>query len=542
MARTMNRRSFLAHSAAAAAGVAAIGAAGDLLGGTGAAWGATNGPGRNGISTAKPKKGGSVIFGVVAEETGFNVTTTKLDNVGIMYSRTVFDPLAIVDATGGWRPYLAQSIVPNADYTAWTITLRPDVVFHDTTPLNGAALLMNFEAHLHSLISGPAMQPVVSTITQTGPMSVTVKLKQPWVPFPFYLTGGYGGQLAYPMAPAMINAPTGGTDHPIGTGPFKFKQWIPNTHFTATAWSRYWRPGLPHLSSITYKPIPDATACSEALMTGTIDMLITDTPQTIVLYRGKKQWSYIDDSGTVVGQPTMNFFQLNLSKPPFNTPKVRLAAALAINRQAYSSVIDIGVNPVSTGLFVKGTPYYSTSGYPKYNPAQAKKLVAQVQQATGKPVAFTMGGVNDPATVRATLFCSSSWRTSASRSPRCSPAGRADRQRPGGHIPVLQLAPVRRGRPRPELHLLEHHHGQRQRPLGQHGPQQRPQGRGGPPGRAHQLGPGRPGQGLPEGQPAVLPRTSHTFGATGRCGPSSPSPTSRTSTTRPCPQAARPSA
>ena len=56
----------------------------------------TNGPGRNGVSTKTPKKGGSLVFGVDAEEQGFDPTQARFDEVGVMYARTVFDPLTIV--------------------------------------------------------------------------------------------------------------------------------------------------------------------------------------------------------------------------------------------------------------------------------------------------------------------------------------------------------------------------------------------------------------------------------------------------------------
>ena len=263
---------------------------------------------------------------------------------------------------------------------------------------------MNFEAHLHSLLVGPVLQPVVVNFTQTGPLAVTMNLKQPWIPFPYYLAGGIGGQIAYPMAPSMINAPNGGTDNPVGTGPFKFTEWIPNDHFTATANPNYWRPGLPYLHQVTYKPIPDDTARSEALQSGTIDMMITDTPQEIVLYRGNHQWSYVDDSGPVVGEADMNCVQLNLAVAPFNNPTVRLAMAKAISSPAYSRIIDIGVNPPSTGLFSPGTPYYSKTGFPTYDPAGAKKLVQQVQQQSGKPISFTLGTTNSPSAIRGQTY------------------------------------------------------------------------------------------------------------------------------------------
>ncbi|HVX20355.1 MAG TPA: ABC transporter substrate-binding protein [Acidimicrobiales bacterium] len=403
MARSFDRRSFLAQSAAVAAGVVGVTAAGDLLFMDGPLGAVTNGPGRNGVSRARPKRGGKLVFGTTAEEQGFNPSVARFDSVGVMYARTVFDPLAIITADGKVAPYLAQSITPNADYTSWTVTLRPTVVFHDGTPCDGAALLANFEAQYDSLLIGLVMKPIVATMAQSGPLAVTVNLKQPWVPFPYYLAGGIGGQVAYPMAPAMIKAKTG-TTNPIGTGPFTFQSWVPNTHFTAVANKRYWRKGLPYLDSITFKPIPNANTRAQALQSGTIDIMVTDVPQNIVQFRGKSQWAYIDDSGPVVGEPDMNLLMLNLAQPPFDDPTVRLAAAKAVSPKQYSAVIDLGVNPPSTGLFVKGTPYYSPTKLPTYDPAGAKKLVAKVQRATGKPVAFTIGCTTGPASIRSATY------------------------------------------------------------------------------------------------------------------------------------------
>ncbi len=168
-----------------------------------------------------------------------------------MYARTVFDPLTIVTAEGGWAPYLAESVVPNSSYTTWTITLKPNVVFHDGTPCNGAALLQNLQAQSKSLLTGIVINPTLVSITQTGPLAVAISFKSPWVPFPFYLAGGIGGQIAYVVAPSMLANPNG-TNHPVGTGPFVFQEWIPNDHFTATANPNYWRPGhaLPGLHHV----------------------------------------------------------------------------------------------------------------------------------------------------------------------------------------------------------------------------------------------------------------------------------------------------
>ncbi|HVA07089.1 MAG TPA: ABC transporter substrate-binding protein [Acidimicrobiales bacterium] len=399
MGPQFDRRTLLAGGAAAAAGIAGASALDlDVLAGA-----TTNGAGRNGVSRARPKKGGSLTFGVDAEEQGFLPTTARFDEVGVMYARTVFDPLTIVTANGGWAPYLAASVVPNTTFTSWAITLRPNVLFHDGTPCNGAALLANLQAQAKSLLTGIIINPTLQSITQTGPLTVTISFKSPWAPFPYYLAGGIGGQIAYPVALAMLANPNG-ANQPIGTGPFVFKEWVPNSHFTATANPHYWRPGMPYLDQITFKPLPDAQARAEALRSGTIDIMISDTPQVITQFRGNRNYSYSDDSSTVIGEPDMNCVQLNCLGTPFKNPTVRLAAAMAINRPQYAQIIDDNVLPISNGLFVSGSPFYSNPSYPKYNPAQATRLVRQVQASTGQPVSFTLGTTNSNSAIRGQEF------------------------------------------------------------------------------------------------------------------------------------------
>ena len=407
MVSKFDRRSLLLGGVAAAglAGASALGLGWDDI-----AAASTNGPGRNGVSKATPKKGGSLTFGVNAEEQGFDPTKGRFDQVGVMYARTVFDPLTIVLSNGDWAPYLAESVVPNSTYTTWTITLRPNVVFHDGTPCDGAALVTNLEAQSKSLLTGLVLSPTLQSITQTGPLSAAISFKKPWVPFPYYLSGGIGGQIAYVVAPSMLANPNG-TSHPVGTGPFVFKEWIPNDHFTATANPSYWRPGLPHLSEITFKPIPNEEARAEALKSGTIDLMVTDTPQIITQFRGNRSYSYIDDSTHVAGEPDMNCLQLNCLKPPFNSATVRLAAAMAVNRSQYARVIDDNVLAVSNGLFAQGSPYYAPTPYPNYNPSEAAKLVKEAEKASGGPISFTHGTINSPAQLRAQQYLQQAWQS-----------------------------------------------------------------------------------------------------------------------------------
>jgi ABC-type transport system substrate-binding protein len=400
MAHAFNRRSFLAGGLAFGAGLTILGSESEWAGAA-----LTNGPGRNGISTAKPKRGGSITFGIDTEEGGFDPTTARWDEGGFLYGRTVFDPLAIVTAAGKVEPYLAQSITSNPDFTVFTITLRPGIVFHDGTPLNAAALLLNLQKQQASPLTGPAFQNIASSQT-AGPLTVTVTMKAPWEPFPFALAQAQTGYIA---APSMLNSASG-TTHPVGTGPFIFDQWIPNSHFTAKANPHYWRKGLPYLSSITFKPIIDPSARASALEAGTIDIMHTNTPQNFATFRHNTKWAYVDNSGSILGEPDVNCVMLNTAAPPFDNHTLRVAMAKASNAERYAKIIDLNINEPMSGLFLPDSPYYTKTAYPTPDPKGAAKLIKQIQNSTGQPVSFTLTATNNPEVERAAQFLQQEWQ------------------------------------------------------------------------------------------------------------------------------------
>jgi ABC-type transport system substrate-binding protein len=403
MSDPIDRRSFLARGTATGVGIAAIGASGGLLAACSSGSGSSSTTGAiathpNGVSTATPKPGGALVFGVDAEEKGFSPTQGTFDEVGILYARTVFDPLMILAADSTPQPYLAQSVTPNGDYTVWTITMRPNLVFHNGSPCDAAAVAANFAAHKASALTGPAIT-TIDTVTVTSPLVVTIIMKSPWVPFDYYLTGGIGGQIAFIAEPNWLNSNS--QTNPVGTGPFVFQEWVPNDHFTATKNPHYWRSGYPYLDSITYKPIPDPDQLLSSLTSGSVDIMHSDTPNAISTLRSDTSLGYVDDSTNVAGESDMGCLLLNLDKPPFNNLKVRQATAYAISSAQYVKVIDQGIFPTSNGPFSSNSPYYvADNGYPVYNVSKAKQLVQEAQQETGQPVSVTVNHVPDPTTTR----------------------------------------------------------------------------------------------------------------------------------------------
>jgi peptide/nickel transport system substrate-binding protein len=401
MSNRIDRRSFLARGAAAGAGVAIVGTSGGLLDACSSSSSSSTtstGTHPDGKSSKTPKPGGSLIFGVDAEEVGFSPTQGTYDEVGVLYARTVFDPLMILDATGTPQPYLAESVTPSSDYTQWTITLRSGLLFHDGTSCDSTAVAANFAAQQASALTGPALTNLAN-VQVVSPLAVTLTMKSAWVPFDYYLTGGIGGQFAYIAEPKWLA--TKSQTNPVGTGPFVFQEWVENDHFTATKNPHYWRPGLPLLDTITYKPIPDPDQLLASLKSGAVDIMHSDTPNDILSLRADTSLGYIDDTKNVAGEPDMGCLLLNLSKAPFDNLKLRQAMAYAISSAEYVKVIDQDVNSTSNGPFTTTSPYYvSDNGYPVANPATAKSLVQEVQAETGQPVSFSLNHTADASTTK----------------------------------------------------------------------------------------------------------------------------------------------
>lgn len=414
MSDRIDRRSFLARGVAGGAGLAMAGGLGAALsacsssGSSGGTSGAKTNP-NAGISNATPKRGGSLIFATESEDNSFDPAQGQWDETGVLYARTVYDPLTIIAADGSVQPYLAESVTPNPDHSVWTITARPGVKFHDGTPCDGPAIAGSMNHFLSGLL-GTVIGGPIKSVVATDAQTVTVTLKQPWVPFDAYLAGGIGGQIGYIIAPAMIKAAaTAGSNTlvtPIGTGPFVYDSWVPNVHFVANRNTSYWRSGYPYLDQITFRPIVDPHQRANTLQSGGVDMMHTDVADIIQSYSANSSFSLVDDLQQITGEPDMDCLLLNLSKPPFNDIRARQALAYAFNPPAYKAVINKNLNPFNNQPFVSGTPWYKpVTNYPDYNPGQARSLVQQYARANGgKPPTFTLGSTPSGTSIQAAQF------------------------------------------------------------------------------------------------------------------------------------------
>ena len=392
-----DRRRFLGMALKTAGGVVVAGSFAEFL--------AACSSGTTPTSTSlTPRKGGSVTFATEAEINSFDPRQGAWDSTGLLYARTVFDPLFTQADDGSIKPYLAQSIDHNADYTVWTIKLRAGVKFHDGSDLDANTVKVNIDGIAKSPLTGPAFFNLGSTAVVDA-LTLTVTTKSPWVPFPIYLTGQLGH-----VAGLKQLADTSGKAQPIGTGPFMFKEWVPGDHFTAVRNPNYWQKGLPYLDSITYKPIPDSQSRGNSLKAGNVDFIHSSDTQTTADFKDNKGFKSINDMDSVLGEPDESFVMLNTTVPPLDDVRVRQALAYAIDRQKVIDTVYNGLTKPSDGPFPPGSPYYVANNYPSFDAAKAKSLADAYIKEKG-PISFKYGTTNSPKNLQTNQLIQSMWKT-----------------------------------------------------------------------------------------------------------------------------------
>jgi len=355
-----------------------------------------------------PKAGGNLVMGTEAEIDGFDPTKNRWDVTGYMYADSVYDPLAAFGADNKVHPYLAESITPNADYTQWKIKVRPNVTFSNGDPVTGDTIVKDLTAIKAAALTGQVYDNIASIAvdpSDASGMTALVTCTTPWVPFPIYLTG----QAGVVFDPKMLTDPNS-AQHPIGTGPFILKEWVPGNHFIATKNPNYWQKGLPYLDSVEFRPILETTSRDNSVASGTIDIMHSSDPQTRQDLKGNKGVQIITDAAAK-GEVEEEFVMLNTGKPPLDDVTIRQALAYATDRNRYNQIINYGLVPDSTGPFGNpGSPFHADTGYPSYDLTKAKALVAQYEQAHHvTSVSFELGTTNNARNLQTVSLLQSMW-------------------------------------------------------------------------------------------------------------------------------------
>ena len=364
-----------------------------------------------------PKRGGDLTFGLESDILDVSPAKSIVQPSDRALATAVFDPLVSFDAHG--QPVtdntdhkvdqLADEVThPAGDLATWTVHVRKGIEFSNGKPLTAAEIVSHTKwvqaggvcackesaAEISSLDTGTDDQ---------GRATVTYHLSSPVVDWPDKIATTGLGWITESGARGTDTNPDLTTDHLVGTGPFVFGKHSGDTYKVVKNPHYYGvdpvnGQQLPYLDSIEFKPLSDSVTRLQAVSSGGVQIMQTADTSNLVGAQKDSNLRIQPIQGT-----SSTIQVLNLTHEPFGVKpkpgetaqttaqrslddptahKARLAYEVSINRSEINQKYYQGTRVPAYGFLPLTNPYFSAKGQlPRYDPIQAKKLVAQVKAA-----------------------------------------------------------------------------------------------------------------------------------------------------------------
>jgi peptide/nickel transport system substrate-binding protein len=353
-----------------------------------------------GTATAQePKRGGTLTVGLAQDPPIVDPIRTG-SFTERQFAMGIYESLFDIDAKGQAVPFLAESFTVSEDVKTYRVKLRPNIKFHDGTQLDAAAVVANLERTRNPANACRCLSVVqdIVEVKPIDPLTVEFVLKTPSAAFPTILADAPGimvSPTAFKADPKTIGI------NPVGTGPFKFVEWIRGSRFVITRNADYWRPGRPYLDQVVLRGVQNTETLQAAFLSGQTEIIIQPSFQFVAQVKKDKKYVVLQPGGF-----GYDGVYMNLAEPPFDDRRIRQAVVQSIDRELLRKTLLFGIPKLAYGPFGPGMDVFQpVPGYPKYDPAAAKLLVA----AYGKPVSFTLQYNNSPGGQRLAQSLQEMW-------------------------------------------------------------------------------------------------------------------------------------
>src|SRR5438094_611576 len=277
-------------------------------------------------SAKSPRRGGTVTYGASADAITFDPTNIG-DAVGANTAQMMFEGLTKQDEKQDYVPSLATSWEANGK--TWTFKLRQGVKFHDGSSFDASSVKFVFDRILgteNTLRKGTWVS-VMDKVDVVDPFTVAFTTKQIDPFFHTRLTGN--GTAAIFSAEAFKKSGVAGmARNPVGTGPFKFGEWVKDDHVTVERFDGYWG-GAPYLDKVTVKPMPEAETRVIGLESGDLQLAIRLNPEHIDRVEKNTKLALIKND-------TQRHYYMGMAalKKPYSDIRVRQALNYAIDKES----------------------------------------------------------------------------------------------------------------------------------------------------------------------------------------------------------------
>jgi peptide/nickel transport system substrate-binding protein len=318
----------------------------------------------------------SLVLGMSIEPAGLDPTAAAPVAIGQVTWQNIFEGLVAIDRAGRIVPQLATAWTISPDGLTYTFKLRSGVTFHDGEPFDAATAKFTLDrARGPQSVNGQKrFFATIADVAAPDPETLVITLSQP--------TGSLLYWLAWP-ASAMVGPKSVASEatQPVGTGPFKFAAWAKGDRVELVKNPSYWNAGVKvALDKVTFRFIADPQAQAAALKSGDVDAFPEfAAPELIASLKTDPKLA------TVIGNTELKVVAgMNNTRKPFSDKRVRQALMMAIDR---SQVIEGAWSGLGTAIGSHYTPndrgYVDLTGVMKYDPAKAKKLLAEAGYPNG---------------------------------------------------------------------------------------------------------------------------------------------------------------
>lgn len=330
--------------------------------------------------SATIKDGGNLRAALTGEPDVLDPATSSI-YTGAQVYEGIFSKLIDIDASGDFVGDLATSWTQN-DPTTWTFDLVTNATFHNGEKFTSQDVKYSFERILDpATVSAYAgLYDQIDSIDAVDPATVVFHLKAPFGPFLTNLATN--GQIVNKKAIESGDP----ARSPVGTGPFKFVEWVQGDHITMEKNPSYFKAGLPHLDSVTFKFLLVDQSRIDALSAGEIDWADAVPLQQVKTLKNDPRFTFV--TSAVAGIP--DFLAMNTAAAPFDDVRVRQAIALAIDRSDIRDVAYLGTGELGLEEVPTGSTWYNDQGIfgTTSDITRAKQLLADAGYPNGLTVEY----------------------------------------------------------------------------------------------------------------------------------------------------------
>lgn len=337
---------------------------------------------RPSFAQSQPKHGGTLVVVAASEPP----TLTGVVHTGVTdFTGKHTEGLLTYDFDLNPQPLLATSWDVAADGLTYTFGLRPNVKWHDGQPFTSADVAFTLAAIKEGHPRGRVTFAAVSDIQTPDDLTVVLRLDRP---APFLLTAL--GSFETPIVPKHLYEGTKLAENPhnnapVGTGPFKFKEWVRGSNVEFVRNEDYWDAPRPYLDGLIIRFIGDAAARAIALETGEAH-IGASTPIPISDLSRFETLPNIGVERRGYGyKNNLNRIEFNFDRPFFKDVRVRKAFAHTIDKSVIHQTVNFGYGAVIEGPIVPSLSRFYAPDLPTHaiDTAKAEALLDEAGYPRG---------------------------------------------------------------------------------------------------------------------------------------------------------------